>query len=64
MVGSIRSIHEKSSSQLDRIDEKYEPASVVELRNELRNEFGPEFEVVATKNFLVVQPKGSRQSLA
>jgi hypothetical protein len=48
----------KSSSRLDRLNEKYLPASAVEMRNDLRKEFGPKYEVVATKNFLVVQPKG------
>ena len=48
----------QKSSQINRIDEPYQPASVVEMRNGLRNEFGPSFEVVTTKNFLVVQPKG------
>jgi hypothetical protein len=48
----------KSSSRLNRLDEKYQPASTVEMRNQLRREFGPQYEVVATKNFLVVQPKG------
>ena len=57
--GWIHSIDPRQeSSQVDRIDESYQPASVVEMRNGLRSEFGPNFEVVATRSFLVVQPKG------
>jgi len=57
--GWIHSIDpRKRASQIDRIDGTYEPASTIELRNGLRREFGPSFEVIATKNFLVVQPKG------
>lgn len=37
---------------------RYEPISAAELRNELGHEFGPRFEVIATANFLVVQPRG------
>lgn len=36
----------------------YRPISTVELRNELRAEYGGRFEVLTTKNFLVVQPVG------
>ena len=57
--GWIHSIDpRKQASRIDRIGGTYEPASTIELRNGLRSEFGPNFEVVATKNFLVVQPKG------
>lgn len=38
-------------------DGPFEVASAAEMRNQLRAEFGRAFEVVATKNFLVVQPK-------
>jgi len=57
--GWIHSIDPRvPSSQIDRIDGTYQPASAVEVRNQLRREFGRKFEVVSTKNFLVVQPKG------
>ncbi len=57
--GWIHSIDPNESRvKIDRIDEEYQPASTMEMRNELRKEFGPEFEVITTKNFLVVQPKG------
>jgi Protein of unknown function (DUF1570) len=47
-----------SETQFTRLKENYEVASVTELRNELLAEFGPQFDVVATQNFLVVQPRG------
>ncbi|GAA4461006.1 DUF1570 domain-containing protein [Novipirellula rosea] len=40
------------------LDGQYEPLSAPELRNQLRAEFGKDFEVIATQNFLVVQPLG------
>lgn len=48
----------KPSAKVRHIEGNYSVASVAELRNELRAEFGPKFEVIATKNFLVVQPSG------
>lgn len=45
-------------AKIRAVDGRYQPASAAELRSELRSEFGSDFEVVATKNFLVVQPKG------
>lgn len=44
-------------AQIRRLDERYQPASVTELRNQLRAEFGGYYEVVSTKHFLVVQPR-------
>ncbi len=49
---------QKPESQIRRIESTYQPISVTELRNELRAEFGRGFEVIATTNFLVVQPEG------
>jgi hypothetical protein len=40
------------------IDGEFKAATPVELRGILTREFGPAFEVVTTKHFLVVQPKG------
>ncbi|MEM6779452.1 MAG: DUF1570 domain-containing protein [Planctomycetota bacterium] len=41
-----------------RVSERpFKAASAAEMRNQLRVEFGSGFEVVATQNFLVVQPK-------
>ncbi|WP_438811209.1 DUF1570 domain-containing protein [Rhodopirellula halodulae] len=48
---------EKSNS-LRTAEGSFEPTSHVELRNRLRAEFGREFDVIATHNFLVVQPRG------
>ncbi|MGV3484956.1 MAG: DUF1570 domain-containing protein [Planctomycetaceae bacterium] len=44
--------------QVQAIDGSFVPLSVMELRSSLIREFGPAFEVVATKHFLVVQPVG------
>jgi hypothetical protein len=56
--GSIRSIDPNSKSNVHLPRQKYTPIEMPELRNRLRAEFGPHFEVVTTKNYLVVQPKG------
>ena len=48
----------KPSSKVRHIEGRYSVASVAELRNELRAEFGAEFEVITTNSFLVVQPRG------
>ncbi|TWU55541.1 hypothetical protein Poly59_18410 [Rubripirellula reticaptiva] len=57
--GWMHSLNPKSSSsQIRQTNQPYEPISVTELRNELRAEFRHGFEVLATKNFLVVQPEG------
>jgi hypothetical protein len=40
------------------IDGSYEPLPAAQLRNELRAEFGRDYEVIATNHFLVVQPVG------
>ncbi len=45
-------------NQVKEIEGQYEPIDAIELRNQLRTEFGKDFEVVATQNFLVVQPRG------
>ena len=48
----------KPSSNIRPVSGEYEPIPAAQLRNELRAEFGRDFEVQATKNFLVVQPVG------
>ena len=48
----------KPGTKIRPIDERFQPSSVTELRNELRAEFGRKYEVLSTKNFLVVQPQG------
>ncbi len=49
---------ESTNASIRPIDGRYQPISAPELRNQLRAEFGSEFEVLATSNFLVVQPRG------
>ena len=39
-------------------EDVYSPVSVPELRNDLYAEYGHQFEIKSTQNFLVVQPKG------
>ncbi len=45
-------------SKVRTLDEIYSPASVPELRNDLQAEFGRNFEILSTQNFLIVQPRG------
>ncbi|MCM2373264.1 DUF1570 domain-containing protein [Aporhodopirellula aestuarii] len=57
--GWLHTVAANQREQLIRItDERFEPASATRMRNHLQAEFGPKFEVVATNNFLVVQPRG------
>ena len=56
--GQLHSLDPRVKNEVRSIDGKYAPLSATELRNELRAEFGRHFEVTATNNFLVVQPKG------
>ncbi len=57
--GWLHSLDPRSSeAQIRPLEGRYQPASAAELRNSLRGEFGSDFEVLATTNFLVVQPTG------
>tara|TARA_R110002049_G_scaffold2750_4_gene22039 strand:- start:242960 stop:244069 length:1110 start_codon:yes stop_codon:yes gene_type:complete len=56
--GQLHSLDPRNKMEVRKIDGRYQPLSATELRNRLRAEFGRAFEVVATNNFLVVQPKG------
>ncbi len=56
--GWLHSVDPNGHAPIRYVDGKYSPVSATEMRNELRSEFGKDFEVVATKNFLVVQPRG------
>lgn len=49
---------EERDQALRATNEAFRPASTVQMRNQLRAEFGRSFDVVATQNFLVVQPRG------
>lgn len=58
--GSLHSLnpHDRTEYVRRLPADRYNPLSAVELRNELRAEFGRHFEVIPTKHFLVVQPHG------
>jgi hypothetical protein len=45
-------------SRVRSTPESFSPTPVNQLRNELQAEFGRNFEVLSTQNFLVVQPEG------
>jgi len=47
-----------SPKQIRPLDTPFTPDSAVTMRASLVREFGPQMEVIATKHFLVVQPKG------
>ncbi len=56
--GSLHSIDPGDKQQyVGPADGSYAPMSAAEMRNQLRREFGPAYEVVATQHFLIVQPK-------
>ena len=46
------------SRKVREVDVAYRPLTAMEMRNRLRREFGNNFEVISTQNFLVVQPRG------
>ncbi len=48
----------KPESQIRSLGEPYAPASIPEVRADLQTEFGRDFEVISTQNFLIVQPRG------
>ena len=56
--GSLNSIDPRGRHPVRSLSGDYRPVTAAELRNQLRREFGKDFEVIATKNFLVVQPQG------
>ncbi len=47
-----------SPASVRTLNAPFTPDSAVTIRSKLTREFGPKMEVVATKHFLVVQPKG------
>ena len=55
--GSLHSVDPQGRSPIRYIDGKYAPVSAMEIRSDLKAEFGKNFEVVSTQNFLVVQPR-------
>ncbi len=48
----------QSSPDIRPVAGEYEPLPAAQMRNQLRSEFGRDFEVIATQHFLVVQPFG------
>ncbi|WP_197454522.1 DUF1570 domain-containing protein [Stieleria varia] len=56
--GEIHWLDRQAKQNVRQLDASYEPASVMELKNSLQSEFGKQFEVLTTQNFLVVQPRG------
>lgn len=60
--GQMHSLDPIKDDSIKRVAGTYAPVSVAELRNSLRAEYGRGYEVIATKNFLVVQPtnRGNR----
>ena len=59
--GWLHSVDPNGRSPIRRVSGQYSPVSAIEIRNELTAEFGRDFEVLTTKNFLVVQPRGRGQ---
>jgi len=62
LLGTDGQLHRLSEPPLPKqirpLDTPFTPDSAVTMRASLVREFGPKMEVVATKHFLVVQPKG------
>jgi hypothetical protein len=56
--GQLHTLTGRAKQTARMLDEKYRPASIMEMRAELQEEFGRDFEVITTNHFLVVQPKG------
>jgi hypothetical protein len=56
--GQLHTLTGKQRENIRTLDSPYTPATTLELRTRLQGEFGRDFEVIATKHFLVVQPRG------
>ena len=56
--GQLHSLDPRVRDEVRGVGGSYIPLSPIELRNQLSAEFGRSYEVIATNNFLVVQPKG------
>lgn len=52
--GELLSFHPDEASNFRRISDQFRPVERMELRRQLLQEFGPEFQVVATAHYLVV----------
>ena len=56
--GQLHTLTGKAKESIRKLGGSYEPATTMELKTRLQKEFGREFEVVTTRHFLIVQPRG------
>lgn len=56
--GQLHTLKGRGKETARKLEEPYQPATAIEMRTSLQEEFGREFEVVSTQHFLVVQPRG------
>ena len=56
--GQIHTLKGSARREMRSVKSPYEPATTMEMRTSLQKEFGRRFEVLTTKHFLVVQPRG------
>lgn len=57
--GKMSMLPVKSSKELEKVSDAFEPYSFDKLNQRLRREFGSKYQVTATENFLVVHPPGN-----
>ncbi|MEM6471943.1 MAG: DUF1570 domain-containing protein [Planctomycetota bacterium] len=62
--GQLHTLTGKEKRNVRSLKESYQPATSIEMRGRLQEEFGRNYEVVATQHFLVVQPRGRGQQWA
>lgn len=60
--GRVSRLPMKSTDELEKLSDSYEPYSFTILANRLRREFGGKYQVTQTQNFLVVHPPGNASS--
>lgn len=56
--GQLHTLTGKAKEDIRTLEGSYQPASTMEMKTRLQREFGREYEVLSTKHFLVVQPRG------
>lgn len=59
--GQLHTLTGKAKQNVRQLGGPYEPASTMEMKARLQKEYGRDFEVLTTKHFLVVQPRGRGQ---
>ena len=62
--GAFHVFPNKSAKKSRKIERSFYPYKSSEMKNRLREEFGPSFEVGSSEHFVAVYPKGSRQKWA